>query len=229
MSHELRTPLDSIIGFSEVLQEQAFGDLTDKQEEYVGYILSSGSHLLRLINSLLDLAKIDAGMMNLHCEVLNLQPLLLRSLVMLQERAAERDIALSLDVADDVDTVFGDELRVQEILLNLLSNAVKFTPLGGKIGIRATRVAEWVRIEVWDTGIGIASEDQPLIFDEFQQVGQRGSANAAGTGLGLALTKKFVELHGGRITVKSRPGDGSTFTFSLPTTDAAWHTSGAVS
>jgi signal transduction histidine kinase len=216
MSHELRTPLDAIIGFSEVLEEQAFGALNDKQREYVNYILTSGTHLLSLINDILDLAKLDAGMMDLQSEAFPLKSLLESSLVMVQERASERSIALSLEVADEIDTVMGDERKVREILINLLSNAVKFTPDQGEVGIKATRTSESVRIAVWDTGVGIAPEDQPRIFEEFQQVGDKRVTKMAGTGLGLALTKKFVELHGGTIEVESRPGQGSTFIFSLP-------------
>ena len=215
MSHELRTPLDAVIGFSEVLQEQAFGELNDKQEEYVDYILASGNHLLSLINDLLDLAKLDAGMMELQPETFPLKPLTESCLVMVRERASERNIILSLEVAEDIDTVVGDERRVKQILLNLLSNAVKFTPDQGRVGIKATRNAARAHIAVWDTGVGIAPADQQRIFEEFQQVEDKHATKRVGTGLGLALTKKFVELHGGTIEVESHPGQGSTFTFSL--------------
>jgi predicted ATPase/signal transduction histidine kinase/glutathione S-transferase len=221
MSHELRTPLDAIIGFSEVLQEQTFGPLTPRQDEYVNYVLTSGTHLLSLINDLLDLAKLDARMMELQRDTFSLQPLLERSLVMVQERAAERSITLSLEVADDLDTVTADARRVQQIMLNLLSNAVKFTPDHGSVGITATQAGDRVRIAVWDTGVGIAPEDQQRIFEEFQQIGDTRATKTAGTGLGLALTRKFVELHGGTIEVESRPGQGSTFTVFLPITGDA--------
>ena len=224
MSHELRTPLNAIIGFSEVLLEKMFGELNDKQEEYLQDVLSSGRHLLSLINDILDLSKVEAGKMELEPGVFNLRELLEGSLVMVKERALAHGIALSLDVADGIDTFVGDERKVKQILFNLLSNAVKFTPDKGKIGITAKKTASAVHVSVWDTGIGIAVEDQQRIFEEFQQVGKGLTEKPEGTGLGLALTKKFVELHGGAMWVDSTPGRGSTFTFTLPSAGAADHT-----
>jgi two-component system sensor histidine kinase/response regulator len=216
MSHELRTQLDVIIGFSEVLQDKACGDLNEQQEQYVNYILTGGNHLLGLINGLLDLTKIEAGKMDLQLEELDLRALFEEILELVQGRALAHDIMLSLEIADDVDTVVGDRGKVRQIVFNLLSNAVKFTPDQGKVGIRAARTSEGVQVAVWDTGVGIAAEDQPCIFDEFQQVSDAQAVTSIGTGLGLALAKKFVELHGGMIGVDSSPGQGSTFTFSLP-------------
>src|SRR5712692_5583917 len=224
MSHELRTPLNAIIGFSEVLLEKMFGELNEKQEEYLQDILSSGHHLLSLINDILDLSKVEAGKMELEPGVFNLRELLEGSLVMVKERALAHGIALSLDIADDIDTFSGDERKVKQILFNLLSNAVKFTPDKGKVGITAKKTASAVQVAVWDTGIGIAAEDQQRIFAEFQQVGKGLTEKPEGTGLGLALTKKFVELHGGTIWVDSAPGRGSTFAFTLPIAGAADYT-----
>jgi signal transduction histidine kinase/CheY-like chemotaxis protein len=216
MSHELRTPLNAIIGFSEVLLEKMFGELNDKQAEYLNDILSSGKYLLSLINDILDLSKIEAGKLELEPSVVDLRRLLEGSLVMVKERAMAHGIRLSLEITDDLDTVIGDERKIKQILFNLLSNAVKFTPDKGKVGITAARTGEVIRIAVWDTGVGIAAQDQQRIFEEFQQIGQGLTGKTEGTGLGLALTKRFVELHGGTIGVESSVGNGSTFTFTLP-------------
>lgn len=216
MSHELRTPLNAIIGFSEVLLEKMFGELNEKQEEYLQDILSSGRHLLSLINDILDLSKVEAGKMELEPSVFDLRKLLEGSLVMVKERALAHGIALSLDIADDIDTFIGDERKIKQILFNLLSNAVKFTPEKGKLGVTAKKTNGVVQISVWDTGIGIAVEHQQRIFEAFQQVGKELTGKPEGTGLGLALSKKFVELHGGTIWVDSVLGHGSIFTFTLP-------------
>ncbi len=217
MSHELRTPLNAVIGFSEVLQEKMFGDLNEKQEEYLNDILTSGEHLLALINDVLDLSKIEAGKLELQLERVDLQRLLAGSLVIVRERALTHNITLSLDVSDEVGVIDADERKVKQIVFNLLSNAIKFTPDGGQVGIRARRIGEIVEIAVWDTGVGIADEDQQLIFEEFHQVAQGLTDKTEGTGLGLALTKKLVTLHGGKIRVESDRDEGSTFTFTLPT------------
>ena len=224
MSHELRTPLNSVIGFSDVLLEKMFGELNERQEDYLHDIASSGHHLLSLINDILDLSKIEAGRMEFEPSVFSLREVLEGSLVMVRERAFNHGVALSLDVADDIETIFGDERKVKQILFNLLSNAVKFTPDKGRIGIRAKKMNGTVQIAVWDTGVGIAPEDQGRIFEEFQQGGREGQmGKVEGTGLGLALAKSFVELHGGKIWVDSAPGTGSTFTFTLPVTGAVFH------
>jgi signal transduction histidine kinase/CheY-like chemotaxis protein len=223
MSHELRTPLNAIIGFSEVLLDKLFGDLNAKQEEYLDDVLLSGRYLLSLINDILDLSKVEAGRMELELSTFDLRQLLEGSLVMVKERALAHGITLSLDIADGVDTVTGDERKVKQVLFNLLSNAVKFTPDRGKVGITATQADAMVQVAVWDTGVGISADDQQRIFEEFQQVGQGLAGKTEGTGLGLTLAKKFVELHGGTMWVESTPGHGSTFTFILPVVSAASH------
>jgi len=215
MSHELRTPLNAIIGFSEVLTERMFGDLNEKQEEYLRDILTSGQHLLSLINDILDLSKVEAGRMELEIDVFSLPEALENGLMMIRERASNHGIALSLDVDPALDVVEADERKVKQVIFNLLSNAVKFTPDGGRIDVSAHADGPDVAIAVRDSGIGIAPEDQERLFEEFRQVGA-GSRQAEGTGLGLALSKKFVELHGGSIRVESEVGVGSTFTISLP-------------
>ena len=221
MSHELRTPLNAIIGFSEVLLEKMFGELNEKQEEYLHDILSSGQHLLSLINDILDLSKVEAGKMELEPAVFSLRELLEGSLVMVKERALAHGLMLSLDIAEDINTFIGDERKIKQILFNLLSNAVKFTPDKGKVSVTVTRTDGVVQVVVRDTGIGIAVEDQQQIFAAFQQVGKGTVGKPEGTGLGLALTKKFVELHGGQIWVESTLGQGSAFTFTLPIRGAA--------
>ena len=216
MSHELRTPLNAVIGFSEVLKEHMFGELNEKQDEYVDDIHTSGKHLLSLINDILDLSKIEAGRMELDLSEFSLPEMLQATLVLLRERAMRHDIAMSLEVAPELGTIAADERKVKQVMLNLLSNAVKFTPDGGSVAVRATAKGSVAEISVTDTGIGIAEEDQAAVFDEFKQVGADSARKAEGTGLGLALTKKFVELHGGTIHVASTPGKGSTFAFTLP-------------
>jgi signal transduction histidine kinase/DNA-binding response OmpR family regulator len=216
MSHELRTPLNAIIGFSEVLLERLFGDLNAKQEEYLRDILDSGRHLLSLINDILDLSKVEAGRMELELGSFSLPEALESGLTMVRERASRHAIALNLEVDPTIDVIEADERKIKQAVFNLLSNAVKFTPDGGQVGMKAGFAEGEVRITVWDTGIGIAAEDQERIFEEFQQVGEMYAEKREGTGLGLALTKKFVELHGGRLWVESEVGHGSRFTFTLP-------------
>jgi signal transduction histidine kinase len=216
MSHELRTPLNAIIGFSEVLVERMFGELNEKQDEYLRDIFSSGRHLLSLINDILDLSKIEAGKMELELGKFDLPAAMDNALTLVKGRAANHAIALHLDVDRRLGEFVADERKLKQILVNLLSNAVKFTPEGGRVEVRAAPANGGVEIAVTDTGIGIAAEDQELIFEEFRQVGSDYLKKREGTGLGLALTRRFVELHGGRIWVKSEVGRGSTFTFSLP-------------
>jgi signal transduction histidine kinase len=215
MSHELRTPLNAIIGFSQVLREQMFGPVNEKQAEYLDDIVSSGNYLLALINDVLDLSKVEAGQVELEMQPFSVREALERGVVMVRERATEDgvDIALASDL--DVDVVEGDERRIKQVIFNLLSNAVKFTPPGGEVDVSAARVNGEVRISVADTGPGVAVEDQERIFEEFQQT-EAGLEQREGTGLGLALSKRFVELHGGRIWLESEPGRGSTFVFTLP-------------
>ncbi|MFO1415318.1 MAG: ATP-binding protein [Burkholderiales bacterium] len=216
MSHELRTPLNAIIGFSEVLLARYFGELNEKQEDYLKDIHSSGRHLLMLINDVLDLSKVEAGKMDLDLATFDLPSALADAMTLVRERAMNHGIALDLAVGEGVGTVLADERKVKQIVLNLLSNAVKFTPDGGRIDVSAEREGDAVRIAVRDTGIGIAPEDQAAVFEEFRQVGSDYTKKQEGTGLGLALTKRFVELHGGRIGLVSEVGRGSTFFFTLP-------------
>ncbi|MBA2446807.1 MAG: GAF domain-containing protein [Chloroflexi bacterium] len=216
MSHELRTPLNAVIGFSEVLLERMFGELNDKQEEYLRDILTSGQHLLSLINDILDLSKVEAGRMELDLGSFSLPEALENGLTMVKERAGRHGILVNLDVHPDVGVIQADERKVKQVVFNLLSNAVKFTPDGGRVDLSALRVDGEVQVAVRDTGIGIAPEDRERIFEEFRQAEHGSVKQHEGTGLGLALSKKFVELHGGRLWVESEVGVGSTFTLALP-------------
>jgi signal transduction histidine kinase len=215
MSHELRTPLNAIIGFSQVLREEMFGPVNQKQAEYLDDIISSGNHLLSLINDVLDLSKVEAGQVELAVHPFSLREALERGVVMVRERATEDGVRVAFTADPEVDVVDGDERRIKQVIFNLLSNAVKFTPAGGEVDVSATRANGEVRISVADTGPGIAPEDRERIFEEFQQ-SETGVGEREGTGLGLALSKRFVELHGGRIWLESELGRGSTFTFALP-------------
>jgi signal transduction histidine kinase len=216
MSHELRTPLNAIIGFSDVLEQRLFGELNERQAEYTHDIATSGRHLLDLVNEILDLSKVEAGRMELEPSEFSLAETIHGALGFVRERAASHRITLTADVSTDLGTVRADERKVRQVLLNLLSNAVKFTPDGGTIAVRAQRRAGEVQVAVRDTGIGIAPEDQAKVFDEFQQVGTAGDRSREGTGLGLTLAKRFIELHGGRIWVESEIGKGTTLTFAIP-------------
>jgi len=216
MSHELRTPLNAVIGFSEVLLERLFGELNAKQDEYLKDILTSGRHLLSLINDVLDLSKVEAGRMELELSTFDAPSAIANALTLVRERAQRHGVTLGLTVVPELGSLIADERKFKQILLNLLSNAVKFTPDGGRIDVSARREEDNVMIAVHDTGIGIAPEDQAAVFEEFRQVGRDSTSKHAGTGLGLTLTKKFVELHGGRIWLESEPGKGSTFTFTIP-------------
>ena len=216
MSHELRTPLNAIIGFSEVLIERMFGELNDKQADYLKDIHESGRHLLSLINDILDLSKIEAGRMELDLEAFNAADALASALTLVRERAQRHSIALALQVDPLVGEIHADARKFKQILLNLLSNAVKFTPDGGRVTVSAQRQGDWLAVAVSDTGIGIAEADQEAVFEEFRQVGRHYTNKQEGTGLGLALTRRFVALHGGTIGLTSTPGQGSTFTFTLP-------------
>ena len=215
MSHELRTPLNAIIGFSQVLGDEMVGPVNEKQAEYLDDIISSGNHLLSLINDVLDLSKVEAGQVELDVHPFSLREALERGVVMVRERATDDGVRVAFTADPEVDVVDGDERRIKQVIFNLLSNAVKFTPAGGEVDVSATRVNGEVRVSVADTGPGIALEDRDRIFEEFQQ-SESGEAQREGTGLGLALSKRFVELHGGRIWLESELGHGSTFTFALP-------------
>jgi signal transduction histidine kinase/DNA-binding response OmpR family regulator len=213
MSHELRTPLNAVIGFSEVLLERMFGDINDRQEEYLRDILESGRHLLELLNDILDLSKVEAGRMELNPTQFLVRAALEYGILMVRERAANREITVELEVDDDVSAIFADELRFKQVVLNLLSNAVKFTDR--RIDVRARREGTMVAVSVADDGPGVAPEDRTRIFESFQQ-GRRGASREEGTGLGLSLSRRIVELHGGRLSVESEVGVGSTFTFTIP-------------
>ena len=215
MSHELRTPLNAIIGFSEVLLERMFGELNERQDDYLRDIWSSGKHLLELLNDILDLSKIEAGQMVLNRSEFAVRESLEYCLSMVRERALKQRILLSLDVDPEVGLLDADRLRFRQVLLNLLSNAVKFTPDGGRVDVRASIRDQDLVVEVADTGPGVAAEDRQRIFDAFQQ-GARHPEQTEGTGLGLTLSKRILELHGGRIWVESEAGKGSTFGFALP-------------
>jgi signal transduction histidine kinase len=221
MSHELRTPLNAVIGFSEVLQEKVFGDLNEKQDEYVRDIHTSGHHLLSLINDILDLSKIEAGRLELSVSRFDLPNAIEQAMLLTRERAARRGVALSRELTPEVGEIEADERKVKQVLINLLANAIKFTDEGGSVDVRAAICDGEVRISVADTGIGIPTQDQAVIFEEFRQAGDDYARKEAGTGLGLALAKRLVELHGGRIWVESEVGRGSTFSFALPLRAAA--------
>ena len=214
MSHELRTPLNAVLGFSEVLLERMFGDINERQEEYLRDIHGSGQHLLELLNEILDLSKVEAGRMELEYSTFDLRSLIELTASMLRERANAHNIDLRIE-ADDVGAVYADELRVKQILLNLITNAVKFTGEGGSVVVRAERDGTDIRITVTDTGIGVPEADRERIFESFQQ-GGRGAAREEGTGLGLTLSRRLVELLGGRMWLESDVGRGSTFGFSIP-------------
>jgi signal transduction histidine kinase len=221
MSHELRTPLNAIIGFSEVLSAKVFGELNDKQAEYIDDIFASGHHLLSLINDILDLSKIEAGRLELSCMTFDLPGAIDNALTLMKERANRRGVTLRKQVASPVGAVTADERAVKQILINLLTNAIKFTDGGGSITVRAEGNGQEVVIAVADSGIGIPKEDQTVIFEEFRQGTSDYTRKQEGTGLGLALSRRLVELHGGRIWVESEPGRGSTFSFTLPVAGTA--------
>ncbi len=218
MSHELRTPLNSILGLSEVMQEGAFGTLTDKQRQFLVIIQSSGKHLLELINDVLDLAKIEAGMLDLHVTETSIHSLCEVSLTMIRQQAHQKSISLVCVLSDDLGTLQVDERRMRQVLLNLLSNAVKFTPEGGRVTleVQGDPAQNNLSFNIIDTGIGIAPEDISKLFQTFVQLDSSLSRHYEGTGLGLVLVKQIVELHGGQIMVSSEVGQGSCFRVTLP-------------
>jgi signal transduction histidine kinase len=216
MSHELRTPLNAVIGFAEVLRAKMAGEVNDKQAEYLDDIREAGEHLLSLINDILDLSKIEAGRMELELARFDLPKAIAHAMTQVRARALRDGIQLGKDIDPGLAEFLADERKLKQILLNLLSNAVKFTPDGGRVDVNARLDSNKIFISVKDTGVGISPEDQASLFEEFKQVGNDRSRRAEGTGLGLALTKRLVELHGGEIRVDSAPGKGSTFTVMLP-------------
>ncbi len=219
MSHELRTPLNAVLGFSEVLLEQMFGEINERQEEYLRDIHGSGQHLLELLNEILDLSKVEAGRMELDYSSFDLRTLLELATSMLRERASLHGIDLRVETEEDVGEVYSDELRLKQVLLNLVTNAVKFTGDGGAVLVQAERQGPEVLISVTDTGIGVPEADRERIFESFQQ-GGRGSSREEGTGLGLTLSRRLVELLGGRMWLESEVGRGSTFGVALPAGDS---------
>jgi len=225
MSHELRTPLNAINGFSEIMVGEMFGPLGDpRYKEYCGDILSSGQHLLALINDILDMSKIEAGKMNLKFEPLTLEDVVEDAARLVRNRAESAGLAVDLEFPRDLPEVEADYRAVKQVLLNLLSNAIKFTPRGGRITVRADArpdpTGERVRISVKDTGIGIAPDDLARLAKPFEQIESQHSKTQQGTGLGLALTKSLVEMHGGSLDIRSAPGEGTTVGFSLPVRQA---------
>ena len=216
MSHELRTPLNSIIGFSEILHDETFGPLNEKQLRYSHNILTSGKHLLNLINDILDLSKIEAGKMELIYEDFLMLDAINEVKTLVASIASKNNIILNIVVDEKLSIVKADIRKFKQILFNLISNAIKFSPQGGTVTIDAKRVDDHVRIAIIDTGIGISDEDQKKLFKSFVQIDSSTSRQFAGTGLGLALVKQFVEMHGGKIRIESEPGKGSTFIFTMP-------------
>ena len=217
MSHELRTPLNSINGFSEVLYDETFGPLNEKQRVYVNNVLTSGKHLLLLINQILDMAKVEAGKMKLALSILPMKTLLNDISMLVADMVSKKKIEMLLEIADDLPDIEADELKVKEIIYNLLSNAVKYTPEGGKIGMHAKKAGSVIEVVVWDTGVGIAPENMGKIFEGFFRVDTPYSRVTEGTGLGLPLSKKLVELHGGNFSVESPGlGKGTSVRFTLP-------------
>ena len=215
MSHELRTPLNAIVGFSDLLAEQTAGQLNDKQKRFVNHIRQGSSHLLQLINDILDLSKIEAGQLELHCEDFQIAETLPEVLSTIRPLAMAKNIKVEQELEINA-AVFADRVRFKQILYNLLSNAVKFTPKDGRITLRCYLADVSVCVSVMDTGIGIRPEDQAMVFEEFRQVEGKAGDSQEGTGLGLAITRRLVEQQGGKILLQSEPGKGSTFSFTLP-------------
>lgn len=222
MSHELRTPLNAVIGFSEVLLDRMFGELNERQAEYLEDILSSGRHLLELLSEILDLSKVEAGRMELDLSTFSVRQVIEHATALVRERAVAHGIALAVEIDPAVQLIFSDELRFKQVVLNLLSNAVKFTPDGGHVEVRASRTERRLTVTVTDDGIGVPAEDTERIFEAFHQ-GGRGATREEGTGLGLTLCRRIVTLMGGEMTLRSEVGTGSTFGFTIPIREDAPH------
>lgn len=219
MSHELRTPLTSVLAFAEMLLNRVAGEITPQQEEYLRDIHESGTHLLQLINDILDFSKAEAGKMEMRWEEFQLLEVVETVSRMVRPIAAKKDLAFEVEVPSNLPAIRGDREKIKQVIGNLLSNAIKFTPPGGRVTLKADTIDEpalAVKVAVADTGIGIKPEDRENIFQEFRQVDQSASREYPGTGLGLALARQLVEMHGGNIWVESEPGKGSCFTFVLP-------------
>ncbi len=218
MSHELKTPLTAVIGFSQAMLDSLCGPLSTKQAEYLDYIFRSGKHLHRLIDDILEMSTIEAGKMELDVGEFSVKDLIADSLLMFREKAKRHDVAVTSDIEEGLENIAADALKVKQVLCNLLSNALKFTPDGRKIHVRAESRSggDFVEFSVQDSGIGISSEDQSRLFQPFTQLDSSYTKRYEGTGLGLSLCRKIVELHGGNIRFESEPGKGSTFYFTIP-------------
>jgi signal transduction histidine kinase len=219
MSHELRTPLNAIIGFSDLLLQGVGGTLNDRQQEFVGHVLASGRHLLNLVNDVLDLSKVEAGRLTLDRQGTDLHDIVEAVRGVVGGLATRQGVQLTIEVPTSLPTVFCDPVRIKQVLYNLLSNGIKFTPAGGRVSLVVRRADPWVEIAVSDTGIGIAAQDLPRLFREFEQIKSETGSKPEGTGLGLALTRRLLALHGGTVSAQSTPGQGSTFTARLPLED----------
>ncbi|SFM29056.1 PAS domain S-box protein [Methanolobus profundi] len=216
MSHELRTPLNSVIGFSQVLNDKLFGDLNERQVQYVSNILTSGNHLLELINDILDISKIESGNMEYIPEMVDLRRLIDEILILMDPLFREKDLDLEVNIEFDELAIIADKIKLKQLMYNLLSNAIKFTPRSGQVWIDSKIMNENVQVSIIDNGIGIPPEQQNAIFDPFKQLSSFVNRDHGGTGLGLAIVKHYIEMHSGDIYVESEPGKGSTFTFTIP-------------
>jgi signal transduction histidine kinase len=215
MSHELRTPMNAILGYTELIIDEIYGEVPERIREVLERVQQSGQHLLGLINAVLDLSRIEAGRLTLSIADFSLLEVVQTVLTSVESLAAEKQLALTISVPPDLPPAQGDEQRIAQVLLNLVGNAIKFTETG-EVGIRVSAEDEAFTIAVSDTGAGIAAEDQQKIFDEFQQADNSSTRAQGGTGLGLAISKRIIEMHGGRLWVESSLGKGSTFWFTLP-------------
>lgn len=216
MSHELRTPLNSIIGFSDLLLEGSFGPLNERQTKYIQNVHNSGKRLLKVINDILDLSKVEAGKTELEPETFRVANVLDEIERVSGPRASAKKLTLKFRVDKRLTTITADKMRFKQVLYNLISNAIKFTPEGGTVTLSAEKAGNILRVSVADTGIGISKKDQEYLFQPFKQLDYFLNRRYEGTGLGLALVKRFVEMHGGKVRVESEPGKGSVFTFELP-------------
>jgi two-component system cell cycle sensor histidine kinase PleC len=217
MNHELRTPLNAILGFAQVIRDQRFGpNALPRYSEYAGHIIGGGEHLLALINDLLDLAKIEAGKLDLQPQSIDLKQLLAATMLMVKETAARGGITMELNAPDGPIILPGDLRRLKQCFLNIISNAVKFTPEGGRVAINVALGHDRIEVSVVDTGIGVKPSDIPKIFEPFGQIDSPLARRHVGSGLGLPLARSLVEMHGGNLSFRSAEGAGTTVTISLP-------------
>jgi signal transduction histidine kinase/CheY-like chemotaxis protein len=227
MSHELRTPLNAILGFSEILKDNLAGELTvEQRQECLENIHTSGRHLLELVNDVLDLSKIEAGRMELAYDRFRVANAFREVHNVIKSLSERRELTLTEDIMPEELEVRADKSKFKQVMYNLLSNAIKFTPRGGRVWVRSRQIGGDLVVEVGDTGIGIAPEHQELVFSEFYQIDNPSTRTTQGTGLGLSLTRRLIQLHGGSIVVESAPGQGSVFTFRVPL-DGVEHANGA--